>query len=144
MIPQGDIGAGARSLRSTLDMRLARFITVGLGAALLLFCLTWLFAKIGMSPMVGGMAAYAIAVAIAYTAQRSWTFGGRHDHVRALPRYLAVQACCAILSGLTSQLTVTMLAAPPMLMSAIATVAASAASFLLSSLWVFPQRNRSS
>ena len=140
MTSQNDIGAGTRSLRSMLDMRLARFITVGVSAALLLFCLTWLFAKVGLSPMIGGVAAYAIAVAVAYTAQRSWTFGGRHDHARALPRYLVVQACCAILSGLTSELAVTVLDAPPFLMSAIATVAASAASFVLSSLWVFPQR----
>jgi putative flippase GtrA len=123
-----------------LDMRLARFITVGVSAALLLFCLTWLFTRMGLSPMVGGIAAYAIAVAVAYTAQRSWTFGGRHDHASALPRYLAVQVFCALLSGVTSELAVTMLDAPPVLMSAIATVAASAASFVLSSLWVFPQR----
>lgn len=143
MTSQHDIDAEARIARSLLDMRLARFITVGLGAALLLFCLTWLLARIGMSPMAGGIAAYVIAVAVAYTAQRSWTFGGRHDHASALPRYLVVQACCALLSGLTSELAVTMLDAPPLLMSAIATVAASAASFVLSSLWVFPQRTDS-
>lgn len=144
MIPQNDMGVDARSLRSLLDMRLARFITVGLCAALLLFCLTWLLARIGLSPMAGGIMAYGLTVAVAYTAQRSWTFGGRHDHASALPRYLAVQASCALLSGVTSELAVTMLGAPPMLMSAIATVAASAASFVLSSLWVFPQRTRPS
>lgn len=130
-----DIGLGAR---------LGRFVTVGVGAALLLFGLTWLSAHLGMPPFAGSVASYAVTVAVAYVAQHRWTFGGGHDHAHALPRYLAVQASCALLSGMTSHLSVAILDAPPALMSALSTVAASAASFVLSSLWVFPQRARSS
>lgn len=124
---------------SGLSPRLVRFLIVGAGAALLLFALLYVFAWLGMAPFAGSVLAYAIAFAVAYTAQRGWTFGARHDHGHALPRYFAVQAGCAVISGISSHLAVTKLGAPPLVMSAITTVVASAASFVLSSTWVFPQ-----
>ncbi len=117
--------------------RLFRFLTVGVGAALLLFVLSWLLVSLGLSPFVGSVTAYAISFVVAYSAQRSWTFGGKHDHATAMPRYLALQVGCAVFSGLVSHVAATRFAMPPLSMSASATVAASAVSYVLSSVWVF-------
>jgi putative flippase GtrA len=127
-------------LRSAFRPRLVRFLTVGVGAAVLLFVLSYLFVRWGLSPFVGSTAAYVIAFIVAYTAQRGWTFGGEHSHTHALPRYLTVQIGCALLSGIVAQVAVEMLGASPFVMSIAVTVAASAASYVLSSLWVFPNR----
>jgi putative flippase GtrA len=127
-------------LRSIADQRLFRFLVVGVGAAALLFVLTYLLVSAGLPPFLGSMLAYAVAFVVAYTAQRGWTFAGRHDHSRAFPRYLTLQLCCALFSGLVSHVAVTRLGMSPLAMSALTTVLAAAASYLLSSLWVFPDR----
>ena len=127
-------------LRSALRLRLVRFVTVGVGAATLLFALSYLFVRLGMSPFTGSIAAYAIAFAVAYTCQHGWTFGGVHDHSHALPRYLAVQLGCALISGLVAHVSVEGLGGSPLAMSIAVTTVASAASYVLTSLWVFPRR----
>jgi putative flippase GtrA len=123
-----------------MSTRLARFIIVGVGAAALLFVLIIVFAELGLSPFAGSVVAYAIAFVVAYSAQWRWTFRAQHRHGDALPRYFAVQAGCALLSGLSSHLAVIWLGASPLVMSALTTVSAGSASYLLSTLWVFPER----
>jgi putative flippase GtrA len=125
-----------------LSPRFIRFVIVGVGAAALLFALILLFAALGMAPFAGSVLAYGIAFAVAYTAQRNWTFGARHGHAYSLPRYFAVQAGCAALTGLCAHIAVSVLAMPPLPMSAITTILASTASYVLSTLWVFPHRGR--
>jgi putative flippase GtrA len=120
--------------------RFVRFVVVGVGAALLFFVLAFLLVSAGLPPFVGSALAYAVAFVVAYSAQRGWTFGGRHDHSHALPRYFAVQLGCATFSGVVSHVAVYWLGMSPFAMSAVTTVLASAASFVLSSLWVFPDR----
>ena len=127
-------------LRSALRLRLVRFVTVGVGAAALLFALSYLSVRLGMTPFAGSIAAYAIAFAVAYTCQHGWTFGGVHDHSHALPRYLAVQLGCALISGLVAHVAVEGFGGSPLAMSVAVTIVASAASYVLSSLWVFPRR----
>ncbi|MDX8510298.1 GtrA family protein [Mesorhizobium captivum] len=129
------------ALAPFLQTRLFRFLTVGFGAALLLFVLSWLLVSMGLSPFTGSVVAYAISFVVAYSAQHGWTFGGKHDHATAMPRYLALQVGCAVFSGLVSHVAATRFAMPPLSMSALTTVAASAASYVLSSLWVFPARD---
>lgn len=123
-------------------LRILRFAMVGAAAALLLFLLSWLFVSLGAPPFAGSVAAYAIAFAVAYLAQRGWTFSGAHSHGRALPRYFAVQLGCALGSGAVAHAAVEGLGFSAILMSAVVTVAASAMSFVLSALWVFPDRAR--
>ena len=84
---------------------IARFVAMGLAAALLLFVLTWSFTAAGMPPFVGGLVAYAVCLAVAYLGQRGWSFGGRHTHRHAFPRYLATQALAALTSGAAMQFT---------------------------------------
>jgi putative flippase GtrA len=119
---------------------LLRFTLVGVGAALLLFSLSYLFVEAGLPPFPASALAYGIAFAAAYTGQRNWTFGSGHPHRSALPRYLAVQLACGGLAGFVSHVSVTRLGMPPLAMAAATTVLASAASFLATSLWVFPRR----
>jgi len=118
---------------------LARFAGVGIGAALLLFALTWGLTATGLGPFTAGVVAYAVSLAVAYLIQRDWSFRRRHAHVQALPRYLAVQALAALASGAVAHIASSYgLEAP--VAAAAATVAASTVSLLLSLLWVFPAR----
>ncbi len=121
--------------------KITRFVIVGVGAAVLLFVLTYVFALLGAPPFAGSVAAYAIAFAVAYTAQRNWTFKSTTSHRRTLPRYFAVQAGCALTAGAVAHGSVHLLGASPLVMSIITTLAASAISFVLSSLWAFAPEN---
>jgi putative flippase GtrA len=56
-----------------------------------------------------------------------------------LPRYFIIQLGCALLSGILAQLLVTYLKMPPLAMSAVTTIAASLASYFLSSRWAFAE-----
>jgi putative flippase GtrA len=126
--------------RPAAGERLFRFLVVGVGAAALLFVLSFLLVSAGLPPFPASVIAYAVAFAVAYTAQRGWTFAGQHDHSRALPRYFVLQAGCALVSGMVSHVAVKQFGMSPLAMSALTTVAASAASYVVSSTWVFPDR----
>ncbi len=117
--------------------RLFRFVTVGVGAAALFFGLSWLLVSRGVPPFTGSVIAYATAFVVAYSAQRAWTFEGRHDHAQALPRYFVLQVGCALFSGVVAHFATSRLGMSPFAMSALTTVVASAASYVISSLWVF-------
>jgi hypothetical protein len=67
---------------------------------------------------------------------------GAGDHVRTLPRYFAVQAGCALMSGGLSHLLATTLGWPAAAASAVMTVCVAAVSYLASSLWVFADEPR--
>lgn len=124
--------------RNATRGRLVRFVIVGVSAAGVLFGLSWLLVTLGLSPFLGSVIAYAVAMAVSYTAQRSWTFGGAHAHGRALPRYLTLQIGCAAFSGLVSHVAVSRFGMAPLAMSAVMTLLVSAVSYVLSSSWVFP------
>lgn len=120
--------------------RLRKFALVGLLAAFILVALSYLLVSAGLAPFPASALAYLFAFAAAYTGQRSWTFGGRHDHRRALPRYLLLQLACAAFSGVVSHVSVSRFGMPPFAMALVTTIMASAASFVFSSLWVFSDR----
>jgi len=122
--------------------RFVRFVVVGLGAALLFFVLSWVLVSAGLPPFAGSVIAYLLAFVVAYSAQRNWTFEGRHDHGRALPRYVLTQLICAVFAGLCAHIAVSVFSAPPLVMSAIITLAAGTASYVLSSVWVFRDAQR--
>ena len=117
---------------------LTRFLVAGTTAALIFAACTYtLRAWAGLPPFAASGAAYLAAFAFAYTTQRRWTFGGRHSHSRALPRYLAAQLFCLALSAALSQLLGARWGASPLVMASTTTVAVSAVSFALSRFWVF-------
>ena len=117
--------------------RLARFATVGVAAVLLLFVLVWVLSALGMRPFPAALLGYAAAFVFAYALQRNWTFGGAHSHRRAFPRYLAAQLGCAALSGFVAHASAGLLGVTPFWMAVCVAATAGAASYLLSSLWVF-------
>jgi len=127
------------SPRRAIGSQPVRFALVGVGAAALMFALSYLFVSVGMRPFLGATVAYAIAFVFAYMTQRAWTFGARHRHGHAFPRYCAIQVVCALLSGVLAHLLVAYLSTPPLIMSAVTTVAASVASYFLSSRWAFAE-----
>jgi putative flippase GtrA len=128
-------------IRAVTGARLFRFAVVGVGAACLLFVLSFLLVSTGLSPFSASVLAYSVAFAVAYTAQRSWTFGDRHDHSNSFRRYLVLQAGCAIFSGVVSHAAVEWLGMSALAMSMMTTIAASGASYIVSSTWVFPDRD---
>jgi putative flippase GtrA len=117
-----------------------RFVTVGVGGAVVLFAATYGFQRAGAAPIWGYALAYLIAFVFSYSLQRAWTFGARHSHNEALPRYLLLQLVCAGASALTGQALTNWTSCPPILISACSTVLASALSFLGASFWVFSAR----
>ncbi|QPC89829.1 GtrA family protein [Mesorhizobium sp. INR15] len=128
--------------RKLAAVRLFRFGVVGVGAALLFFVLSWALVSAGLPPFFGSVIAYALAFIVAYSAQHGWTFEGQHDHGRALPRYLVTQLVCAMVAGLSAHVAVSIFSASPLAMSAIVTLVAGAASYVLSSVWVFRDDQR--
>lgn len=117
---------------------LARLVATGIAAALIFAALAFaLRAWAGLQPFAASGAAYLAAFSFSYTTQRRWTFGGRHSHSRAFPRYLAAQVICFALSAALSQLVGGVWGASPLAMASITTVAVSAVSFGLSRFWVF-------
>lgn len=131
----------AELLQNLGTPRLARFVTVGVGAALLFFGLSWFLVSMGLTPFMGSVIAYATAFAVAYSAHRGWTFEGKHRHAQALPRYFVLQLGCALFSGVVAHIAVSRFGTSPLTMSMLTTVTASAASYVLSSLWVFSGRD---
>ena len=117
---------------------LTRFLVAGTTAALIFAACTYtLRAWVGLQPFAASTVAYLVAFAFAYSTQRRWTFGGQHSHGHALPRYLAAQVFCLLLSAGLSQATEAFWGASPLVMVGTTTVAVSAISFALSRFWVF-------
>lgn len=115
-----------------------RFLLTGAGAALLFLSLSLLFATAGLTPFVGSVAAYSIALVVGYSAQRNWTFGARHRHTRAFPRYMALQGGCALSSGTIAHGATHILGLAPLPMSILTMCAVGFLSYVASSRWVFP------
>jgi len=126
--------------RPDAGTRVLRFFVVGVGAVLLMFALSYLLVSAGLAPFSGSVIAYALVFLVAYSAQRSWTFGGEHAHSSALPRYFVLQAGCAAVSGTVAHVAVTGFGLSPAAMSMLTAFAAGAASYVVSSVWVFPQQ----
>lgn len=123
-----------------MDATTLRFVITGGSAAALFFVLSFTFVRAGLPPFAGTLLAYAITLAASYTAQQAWTFRGERRHAEALPRYLAAQVGCALLSGLLARLLVNQAGLPPLPMAAVTTVTSAAASYALSRYWVFAAR----
>ncbi len=121
----------------TLESREIRFIIVGVVSALALFLLSWALLASGMQPFLGQTLAYGVVFACTYLLHKTWSFRTSQSHARSFPRYLATQLAAAGLSGAVAWAGAHWLGLGDMLVSASATIVASAASYLLSSRWAF-------
>ena len=117
---------------------LIRFVITG-GAAALIFAATafalrsWFEAP----PFLASGTAFLAGFVFAYPLQRQWTFGGRHGHRKALPRYFAAQIICLALSALISQALVVVGGAQPAVMAVGTVGAVGLVSLILTRFWVF-------
>jgi len=52
-----------------------------------------------LHPTLATTIAFACAVGVSYTMNRRWTFRATGNHVRQLPRFLAIAVGCAVLNA---------------------------------------------
>ena len=131
-----------KALRDLLRRRTVRFLISGGATAVLFFAASFALMLAGATPLVAATAAYAFAFLAGYLVQRGWTFGARHAHRFAAPRYLLLQAGCALGSGVLAELLAGRFGLPPLAVSLLTTGAAGAVSYVVSSTWVFPDADR--
>ena len=118
--------------------KFVRFVISGGGCAFLFFCLYFAGVSLGLPAFAANLGAYAIAFSAGYLLQRNWTFGARHRHQSALPRYALVQICCALVTSGVTEIATSHLSVPKLVSSLLATIIAGGASYVASLLWVFP------
>jgi putative flippase GtrA len=83
--------------RSNLTQMLC-FICVGV--AVFFMSLNHALVSGGAPPFWAGLLAYVICFVVAYLLHTFWTFEANHPHREALPKYLALQVSCAVVSVL--------------------------------------------
>jgi putative flippase GtrA len=125
-------------LGHVLERRESRFLLTGAGMAGFFFVFVLFLTSSGLAPFTSSFLAYVSALGIGYLAQRNWSFRARHPHAKALPRYLSLQAACALMSGLSAQAATTLLNMPPLPMSILNTAIMGLISYIVSLNWVFP------
>jgi putative flippase GtrA len=129
--------------RSSLTQML-RFVCVGLGVAVFFMFLTYALVSGGAPPFWASVSAYVICFAVAYLLQRFWTFEAKHPHREALPKYFALQAACAVFSGLVPQVAIDHFGATHLVAAGLAALTAGVLSYVGSTLFVFPNAHRPS
>lgn len=113
-----------------------RFVIAGSSAALLFYVLTFAAIRLGAPPFAGTLGAYAVTFLVSYSIQQSWTFRGRQDHRRALPRYLVAQVTAAMVAGVLAH-AIAGTGAGPAGVALASALTGSALSYVLSKHWVF-------
>jgi putative flippase GtrA len=132
--------APATLIRSALLRQEIRFIIAGASGTLLFFVLSYIIASAGMPPFGGTLITYALTFVTVYTVHRYWTFSVDVPHGKAFPRYLFVQAVCALMSAFVAHFLVNLFGFQPLAMSALTAVASAGLSYFATSLWVFAER----
>ncbi|PRY90991.1 GtrA family protein [Donghicola tyrosinivorans] len=114
-----------------------RFIIAGSFTAGIYFLLMLGFLNLGFPNMLAALAAHAIAFCIGYLSQKRFAFRSETGHSRSLPRYAALQACCAGSAVLSAWLCARLAISTPTVVAAITTLVLSAVSYITSARWVF-------
>jgi putative flippase GtrA len=117
-------------------LRFLRFVAAGGIATLVTFVCSYAFLNLGAQPWISNLSAFAIAFVVGYTLQRFWTFGARHAHGRALPRYLILQIGVALLTALVGQVG-GHFGAPHIVIALGSAIFSGGLCFAGTSLWVF-------
>ncbi|CAH2792275.1 MAG: hypothetical protein CBHOC_2746 [uncultured Caballeronia sp.] len=122
-----------------MSKSLWRFVTTGGISAGCYFVLAFILQKVfAIPPWSAAGLAYLFTFFGTYTVQRLWTFSSIVTHKKSLPRYAFTQAASLLIT--ISVMRVFELVFPnssAYAASAVTTVFAGAASFFLSSKWVF-------
>jgi putative flippase GtrA len=122
---------------------LVRFLIVGISATLgyILICY-FLQTLASWAPFWASIVAYAAMFAFAYVAQRSFTFRSSRHHLISLPLYAALQIACGSFAAVTVQFLVTSAHISALGASMAAAALSAAASYLVSSSWIFSDWRR--
>jgi putative flippase GtrA len=137
-VPQS-LRHNAERFKIALERREFRFLLVGASLAAFYFGVVFSLVKFrGFSPFMSSVLAYVCALGLGYIIQRNWSFRARHSHLKALPRYILLQAACAMFSGLSAQIAMKYFQMPPLTLSIVSTLTVSLVSFVVSLTWVFP------
>ncbi|HJQ61106.1 MAG TPA: GtrA family protein [Vineibacter sp.] len=118
--------------------RLGRFIVVGIASSAIFLALAYALPAVGVPAFVGSLVAYLVSLAVAYVGQRVWTFGARHAHGYALPRYAILQTGCALATALLAEILVVAFGVSLLVMSIVTTLFAGMVSYVGTWIWVFP------
>ncbi|MBW0003942.1 MAG: GtrA family protein [Hyphomicrobiales bacterium] len=120
---------------------LLRFLAVG-GAATLGYILVCYFLQTlcGWPPFWASAVAYLAMVGFAYLAQRNFTFRSSRHHLISLPLYAALQSGCGLFAAVTVQVLVTTAQISALSASTVAAALSAAASYVISSSWIFSDR----
>jgi putative flippase GtrA len=102
--------------------------------------LTYSLVSAGAPPFWASVLAYVICFVIAYLLHTFWTFEAKHPHREALPKYLALQVSCAVVSGLVPQVAIDHFGATHLVAAGLAALTASALSFFWVDALCLPQR----
>jgi putative flippase GtrA len=124
--------------------QMLRFACVGLGVAVFFMLLTYALVSGGALPFWASVLAYAICFVVADLLQRFWTFEAKRRHREALPKYFALQAACAVLSGLVPRVAIHRFGAAHLVAAGLAALTAGILSYIGSTLFVFSNARRPS
>jgi putative flippase GtrA len=124
--------------QTTRGGRLGRFAIVGGVSSALFLLLSYALPVAGLPAFIASLVAYAVSLAVAYVGQRVWTFGARHTHRHALPRYLTLQLACALATALLAEVLIVGFGLSPLAMSIATTIFAAVVSYAGTWFWVFP------
>jgi putative flippase GtrA len=114
-----------------------RFLASGSIAAAVYFAASYAFLMLGLAPFAAGLIGYGVAFVVGYGLQQFWTFSRRAPLQRSLPRYLALQAGCALVSGSSTLVLARWWSVPALAISLIVTLLVGVLSYLASKSWVF-------
>lgn len=113
---------------------LLRFATVGAITTLLDIALFTTFVAAAAPPAPANLVSYSCGIVVSYALNRTWTFGARHSHAKALKFVAATLAGLLISTVLVAGLATLM---SPTLAKILSVPVVFAWNYLTARLWVF-------
>lgn len=118
--------------------RIAVFVTVGLGAAIVYFLSAMALLRIGIRPAaLASLVAYGISGVFSYLGHRLLTFQSDAPHRQALPRFVLVNIAGYLIAVVVPLLLTDVLNWPPLIATVLVCVAVPAMNFILLTMFVF-------
>jgi putative flippase GtrA len=127
----------SKVLMQFFENQTVRFLFSGGMTACLYFGLTYVLLTLGTTSWLSALLAYLIAFSVGYTAHKIFTFQSTSSHSVSLPRYAALQIGCAAIAAVSASGAELFGLRQPSLISLLSTIVLGAASYLVTSKWVF-------
>jgi len=115
-----------------------RFIIVGILTAVLYFVIFYvLYSKFEIAPYLSAIVAHSTSFSVAYLSHKIWTYESKTTVRESLPKYFLLQLMCLSMTAGGTQLVYELFELNHFFISVLATLLASAFSFIVSTFWVF-------